>query len=50
MNFNQLKDKLGGIKTSVLYKNILNGRLLTYLKENIPLYVDEAGLKSNQQN
>ena len=50
MNVNQLKEKLGKIKTSVLYKNILNGRLLTYLKDKTPLDVDRAGLTNNQQN
>ena len=50
MNVNQLKEKLGKIKTSVLYKNILNEKLFTYLKDRTPLYVDEAGLTNNQQN
>ena len=44
-NVNQLKDKLMKIKTSVWYKDILNERLLTDLKEKALLYVDGAGLK-----
>ena len=48
MNVNQLKDKLRKIKTSIWYKNIIDGILLTYLKEKDPLYVDGEGLKSNK--
>ena len=50
MNLNQLKDKLRKRKTSVWYKNILNERLLTPLKEKAPLYVDGSGVTNNQQN
>ena len=50
MNVNQLKDNLWKRKTSVWYKNILDGRLLTALKEKAPLSVDGAGLTKNQQN
>ena len=49
MNVNQLKDKLRKRKTSVWYKNILDERILTALKEKVPLYVDGAGLRKNQQ-
>ena len=42
MNVNQLKDNIRKIKTSVWYKNIFNERILTYLKEKAPLYVDGA--------
>ena len=50
MNANQIKDNLRKRKTSVWYKTILYGRLLTALKEKSPLSVYGAGLKNNQQN
>ena len=50
MNVNQLKDKLRKRKTYIWYKNILNERILTALKEKVPFYVDGAGLTNNQQN
>ena len=50
MNVNQLKDNLWKRKTSVWYKTIIYGRLLTALKEKYPLSVYGAGLKNNQQN
>ena len=50
MNVNYLKDKIRKRKTSVWYKNILDERLLIYLKEKAPLYVDGEGLTKKQQN
>ena len=50
MNVNQLKDKLRKRKTSVWYKNILDERLLTALKEKAQLCVDGAGLTNNKRN
>ena len=49
MNINHLEDKIGKIKTYVWYKNILDERLLTYLKEKDKLYVDGEGLIKNHQ-
>ena len=50
MNVNQLKDNLRKRKTSVWYKNIIDGRLLTALKEKAPLYARGEGLINIQQN
>ena len=50
MYVNQLKDKHRKIKTSVLYKHILDERILTALKYKAQIYVDGAGLRKNQQN
>ena len=50
MNVNHIKDKLRKRKISVWYKNILNERFLTYLKERDPIYVDGEGMTNNQQN
>ena len=48
MNVDQLQDKLRKRKTSLLYKNIPDERLLTDMKENYPLYVHGGGLEKNQ--
>ena len=50
MNVNKLKDNLGKRKTYVWFKNIINERLLTALKEKAQLYVDGASLTKNKQN
>ena len=49
MNFNHLKDNHRKIKPLYGTKN-LDERLLTYLKEKAPLYVDGSGLTKDQQN
>ena len=44
MNVDQYKDKLGKIKTSVWYKNVLGEILLTTLKEKAMIFVYGTGL------
>ena len=50
MNVDQYKDKLGKIKTSVWYKNVLGEILLTTLKEKAMIFVYGTGLTKNKQN
>ena len=50
MNINYIKEDLRKRITSVLNKNTIDKKLLSYLKEKTPLYVDGSGITKNQQN